>query len=233
MDEDVLLPIGVARYQVVGLGGEGHEAAIGAHGGILTFLLTLQAIARDADPRGLSRPPVMEEDVRGAVGVAWHEVVSPRLEGQVAAVGTYRSSAASVVGLLAGARDAHPFRFAGFPVVDEDVWCSVRVTGNEILGIGFKSHEASSGIQSGEVAVPFGLDPGARNTGPDQDDDLWGGAGGAAPTGGQCKQGARRQQNGPTEAPAKWSRSHRHGTKKFTTWKRSSAVRSEKAVGSV
>src|SRR5205085_1541118 len=71
-DEDVGRAVGVAGYEVGRVRGERHEAAVGRDRRPVARPVGLCAGGGDADPLGPAGPAVTDEDVLGAVGVAWH-----------------------------------------------------------------------------------------------------------------------------------------------------------------
>jgi hypothetical protein len=102
---------------------EGHQAAVGAEGGVEAAQLNagLGPIAAHACPDGGLGLPIMDEDVGVEVAVADDQVVGVRGERHHPAVGADRGAEAVVVALEAGAGQADPLGGLGLAVEDEDV----------------------------------------------------------------------------------------------------------------
>src|SRR5204862_4701195 len=108
VDEDVVLPVRVARDEIRGVGAEGDEATVLADRGAEAVAVCLLAGAVDADPLGGARLAVANEDVIDAIRVAGNEVRAVGAEGDVAAVAADRRTEAVPAPLGPRAVDADP-----------------------------------------------------------------------------------------------------------------------------
>ncbi len=162
-DEDIELAVGVAWHQVRCIGDEDDEAAVGAERRRIALrvvghryvpqrelvpqvaMLRLAAVVGQAHPFGDAILPVMHEDVPGLVGIARHQVVGRRDEGDEAAVGADRRISAPAVALVAAGGDADAFGDACLPVVDEDVVVAVGVVRDQVAGRRGEGDEAAIG----------------------------------------------------------------------------------------
>ena len=131
-DEDVGLPIGVARHQVGGLRFERERAAVAADRGVEAGGVGLASVSRDAHPAGDSGLTVVNEDVGVAVGVAVHQVGGERGERDEASVGVDHGRDARFIALAPGRVEAGPLGHSGLPIVDEDVGAQVGVARHQV-----------------------------------------------------------------------------------------------------
>src|SRR5439155_519679 len=134
----------VRGYEVGGPRSEGDEAAVGADRGSEAPEVSLVAGAVHAHAFGSTGLPVVDEHVLlTPVGVPGHEVGGRRVEGDEAAVGADRGTAAMAVPFDPGDANTHPLGGAGLPVVDEHVPRPIGVPGHEVRGGRVKGHEAA------------------------------------------------------------------------------------------
>jgi hypothetical protein len=134
MNEGVGLAVSIAGNQVVGVGPERDEAAIGADRGTAAEVVALIAGGIDADPLGRPGPAIMNEGIGLTVGIAGNQVVGVGRERDVATVGGDRGTAAAVVALIAGGVDADPLGRPGPAIMNEGIGLAVGVAGNQVVG---------------------------------------------------------------------------------------------------
>ncbi len=121
VDEDVQLAVGVAGDQIGRQAGERDVAAVARDLGQVAEAVRLAPARGDADPLGDAGDPVVDEDVRGGVGVAGDQVGGAADERDIAAVVGDRRRAAAVV---AG---GDPEGLAGKGVLQEHVRAAAAV----------------------------------------------------------------------------------------------------------
>src|SRR4051812_11273887 len=73
-DKHVRAPVGVARDEVAGVGGERHEAPVGRERGLAANLVALGAAGPKADAGGRAGLSIVDEEIGQAVGITWDEV---------------------------------------------------------------------------------------------------------------------------------------------------------------
>src|SRR5207248_2743068 len=123
-DEHVGHAVGVPGHEVVGVRGEGHEAAVGAERGAAAVTVPLGRGAAHAPPLGEWGVPVVDEHVTDFVAVPGREVGGGRGEGDEAPVGAerdpmvVRADEAGGVPLDPGTVYAHSLGESGLTVMD-------------------------------------------------------------------------------------------------------------------
>src|SRR3990172_8300552 len=133
--EDVGRGVGVAGYEVAGIGAEGYEAPVAADGGEEGGGVRLASGAVDVGALRGAGLPIVDEDVPGAVSVTGYKVGGHGAEADEAPVGADCRVIAATVGLASGAVHAHALRAPRLPVVYEDVGREVGVAGHQVGGI--------------------------------------------------------------------------------------------------
>jgi len=156
-DEHVAGEVGVPGDQVVGVGGEGHKAAVGAERRPGASRVGLGPAAGQADPLGGPGDPVTHKDVHGLVLVALDQVGGRGREGHQAAVGADRrpaevgvDGAAPAGRLPLAAVHADPLGGGGLPVADEHVGGAVGVPRDQVGRKRPERDEAAAGADGGQ-----------------------------------------------------------------------------------
>src|SRR4051794_21144879 len=85
-DEDIGVAICILRHQVVGSGDKGNEAPIGTDRRGVAPGAARGTAKGDAHQFSIAGLPIPPEDIRVAVGIFWHQLVSLRSKGDEAAV---------------------------------------------------------------------------------------------------------------------------------------------------
>jgi len=151
-DKDIAQPVRVRGDQVVGIRPKRHVAAVGAdRAGRATFvpLLTRRT---DADTRGLAGLAVTDKGIGLIIRVPGDQVVGIRIKRHVAPVGADRGGIATFIPLRTLRTDADARGLAGLAIVDKSIVRTVRVTGDQIVGIRRKRHVTPVGADCRGIA---------------------------------------------------------------------------------
>ena len=89
VDEDVPFSIDVTIYQVVGIGLEGHIAAVCTHTSTIAVFISLCTIGMNADQFSSACLPIVDKDVPLSIGITICQVVGIGIKSHIAAVCTY------------------------------------------------------------------------------------------------------------------------------------------------
>lgn len=159
--EDVDEPVAIVRDQIGGNGLERHKAAIGADAREDAVSVADLASGASTDELHSAVGAVANKYVEYAVGVVGDEVGRGGDKGDKPAVRTDCGLRRRAVCLNAV---AHAFRKALLAIAHEDVSRTVGIFGDEIIGEGLKSNEASAGVDTRRAARPITFHARAAHT---------------------------------------------------------------------
>jgi len=127
---DVIDAVGVCGYGR-GCGGERHEASITADAGRGRTVGQFAADFVQTDAHRGAGPPVVDEHIGVAVGVAYHEVRCVRDESHEVPIAADAGRVGVIVALHPAAAQTHPRGCARLPVAQVDVGEAIGVAGHE------------------------------------------------------------------------------------------------------
>jgi len=98
---------------------KGHIAPISRDSRVVRVVLARLSIFIPGDQRGFARLPVVDKDVRLAVGIAAHQVVGRRLKDPIAPIGRQGHIVSAIIVLRSVRTDRDKLGLARLPVVDK------------------------------------------------------------------------------------------------------------------
>src|SRR3972149_2169971 len=113
MDKDISNAVCITGHKVCGIGLKCDIAAIGADGGVIAMMVSLNTGTIHTYPSSYSCLPVMDKDVIATVCITGHKVCGIGLKCDIAAICADGGVIAITVPLDTGAFHTHPRRYAG------------------------------------------------------------------------------------------------------------------------